>query len=77
MYASGVVFPVSIFGDKVLPILKWNPILWIVEAIRYSFIGVGSWNWMGLGYAAVILLLLLSIAVIVFNKVEKSFMDTV
>jgi lipopolysaccharide transport system permease protein len=78
MYASSVALPASTFGPRVSLILKWNPMLWIMEACRFATIGQGAvWNWNGLAYAFVIMCVLLSLAVIIFNRVEKSFMDTV
>lgn len=77
MYASSVVFSVDIFGPHLRKIIIWNPLLWILEAFRYAFIGIGTWSWHGLAYSAVFMLIVLSFAVIVFNRVEKTFMDTV
>ncbi len=80
MYASPIVFPLSLVSEK-YPQFKIfvlaNPITSIVEALKYGFFGVGEFNWMYLLYSLVFTILLFLVGMIVFNKVEKSFMDTV
>jgi lipopolysaccharide transport system permease protein len=58
-------------------ILVLNPMTGIVEGFRYSFLGTGSFQWGMIGYSFVFSILLLAISVVLFNKVEKKFMDTV
>lgn len=79
MYSSSVVFPYSWFANHqtLQQILKYNPMLWIIEAFKHALLGVGQWNWLGLAYAAGVMIVLLFIAVITFGRVEKTFMDTV
>ncbi len=77
MYGSSIVYSISDLPPKYASYLKWNPLAWIMEACRYSLIGAGTWSWHGLAYATVIMLVLLFIAVVIFNRIEKSFMDTV
>jgi lipopolysaccharide transport system permease protein len=54
-----------------------NPVTGIVEAFKYGTMGVGTFNWAYLAYSFVFMLVLLALGVIVFNKVQRSFMDTV
>ncbi len=77
MYGSSIVYSIADLNAKYIVYLKWNPLVWVMEAFRYSLIGVGVWSWGGLLYAFLVMLLLLFIAIIIFNKVEKNFMDTV
>jgi len=77
MYGSSVVFAYSDMPDKLKMYLKWNPLMWIMEALRYATLGIGTWSWIGLGYSACILLVLLFVGIVSFSKVEKSFMDTI
>lgn len=80
MYASPIVFPLSLVSEKYPQykiFLLANPITSIIEAFKYAFLGVGEFNWFYLGYSLSFTVVLLFIGLIVFNKVEKSFMDTV
>src|SRR5688572_11441166 len=78
MYATPVIYPLSELEGKSF---KWlilaNPMTPIVETFRYGFLGVGSFQWSYLGYSCFITLIILAIGTVVFNKVEKSFTDTV
>jgi lipopolysaccharide transport system permease protein len=80
MYASPIVFPLSLVTEKYpqykLLILA-NPITSIIETFKYAFLGVGEFNWFYLGYSFLFTIVLFFIGIVVFNKVEKSFMDTV
>lgn len=77
MYASPVVYPMSIVPDKYKFWLMLNPVTSIIETFKYLFIGQGVFSWEALSYGFVFMLILIAIGIIVFNKVEKSFMDTV
>ncbi len=77
MYSSSVIFSINIFGNDLKKYFMWNPLLWIMEAFRFAFLGVGTWSWYGLAYSCSFLLVVLVFSVIVFSRVEKTFMDTV
>jgi lipopolysaccharide transport system permease protein len=77
MYASPIVYPLSTVPQAYEYLLLLNPVTSIIEAFKYSFIGVGFFSWGYLCYSFIFMILLLTIGMIVFNKVEKSFMDTV
>lgn len=76
MYASSVVIPISMMG-KYAWVFKLNPMVNIIEAFKYCFLGVGEFSWMWLGYSFAFMCVLLFFGIIIFNRVEKSFMDTV
>ncbi|MBS1640269.1 MAG: ABC transporter permease [Bacteroidetes bacterium] len=77
MYATPVIYPLSTLTNKYALIIKLNPLSSIVETFRFAFTGSGTFNWLYLGYSSVTALILLIVGSIIFNKVEKNFMDTV
>ena len=80
MYATPVVYPLSVAKEQ-LGSYSWvliiNPMTSVVEAMKYAFLGQGEFNIFYLGYSFVFMLVVLFIGIGVFNKVEKTFMDTV
>ena len=77
MYATPVIFPMSIFPNASRWILLCNPMAPIVETFRYAFLGAGDFSWFYLGCSAAITIVILMIGILLFNHVEKTFMDTV
>jgi lipopolysaccharide transport system permease protein len=78
MYATPIIYPLStIENEKLKLVILANPMTSIIETFRYAFTGSGDFSWMALGYSFAIMLVLLSVGVLSFNKVEKTFMDTV
>lgn len=78
MYATPVIYPVSIAGDRKLSlILKLNPLQGMFTDFRYMITGMGEMDWAGLLYSTIVTILILFIGVIVFNKQERTFMDTI
>jgi len=77
MYATPVIYPMSAMPEKYKLLISVNPLSSIVEAFRYAFTGSGQFNWLGLFYSNCFALVLLFFGTLVFNKVERSFMDTV
>ncbi len=77
MYATPIIYPVSSIPEKFRWIILVNPITPIVEAFRFAFLGAGSFSWLSLGYSFVVMLVVLLLGVLIFNRVETTFMDTV
>lgn len=77
MYATPVVYSISSIPEKYKWIINANPLTGIFECFRYGFLGSGSFDPMSLWISTVITVVILVIGVVIFNKVEKSFMDTV
>ncbi|MEI6122887.1 MAG: ABC transporter permease [Bacteroidota bacterium] len=77
MYATPVIFPLSFFTGKLRTLVLLNPMTSVVETFKYAFLGSGTFNWMYLGYSAAFTVVILFIGVLLFNRVERSFMDTV
>lgn len=78
MYATPVIYPLSTGPEKYRWILVANPMTAIVETFRYGFFGGDAiFSWAYLGYSALFTLLLLFAGIAIFNRVERTFMDTV
>lgn len=77
MYATPVIYPLSTMSEKRQWIMALNPLTSILETFKYGTMGVGTFSWNHLYYSFGFMLVLLFIGVIVFNKVQRSFMDTV
>ena len=77
MYATPVVFPLSTLPPEYQSIIMLNPLTGIFECFRYAFLGAGSFQFSMLLYSVLVSFAILVIGTIVFNKVEKSFIDTV
>ena len=77
MYATPVIYPTSMLSAKTQPYAKYNPLTGIFEGFKYAWMGVGEFNPIMLVYSTIIILILLAIGTVIFNKVEKGFMDTV
>ncbi len=78
MYATPIVYPLSmITNEKLLFVMKLNPVTGIIEAFKYATLGAGEFSWALLGYSFGFMVVLLAVGVVVFNKVQRSFMDTV
>jgi lipopolysaccharide transport system permease protein len=77
MYATPVIYPLSTMSPKMQTIMSLNPVTSIVETFKYGTMGVGTFSWASLAYSFVFMLVLLAVGVVVFNKVQRSFMDTV
>ncbi|HCN50954.1 MAG TPA: ABC transporter permease [Chryseobacterium sp.] len=77
MYATPVIYPVSSLRGFFRELAYYNPLTGIFECFKYAWLGVGDFSPIMLGISTVVILILLMIGVVVFNKVEKTFMDTV
>ncbi|QNN43038.1 ABC transporter permease [Pedobacter roseus] len=80
MYATTVIYPLSEAINKYPAyawIIEYNSMTPIIETFRYGFLGEGSFSWFSLGYATIVTIFLLLIGTVVFNKVERNFVDTV
>ena len=77
MYGTPVIYPMSSLSPKMQSLLWWNPLSHIIEAFKYGFLGAGEASVAGLTYSTVFTLLTLALGVILFNRTEQTFMDTV
>jgi lipopolysaccharide transport system permease protein len=78
MYATPIVYPLSFLQNSLYRrVIEMNPLTSIVECFRYILFGRGTFTTASLAYSGAFMLAVLFIGVIIFNKVEKTFMDTV
>jgi lipopolysaccharide transport system permease protein len=77
MYGTPVIFPLSQLPHQYRWIMLANPMTPVIETFRYAFLGTGTFSWRLLGISAVATSLILAVGVLLFNKVEKTFTDTV
>ena len=78
MYATPVIYPLSsIRGTWARLFILANPMTAIIETFRYGFLGTGTFSWFYLGYSAVFAALTLIVGVLIFTRIERTFMDTV
>jgi lipopolysaccharide transport system permease protein len=77
MYASCVVYPLSQISKELRWILILNPMVPIIEALRFSFLGGGLVEIWQLAISATVTAILLFIGLVMFHRAEKTFMDTV
>lgn len=77
MYATPVIYPLSSLSGTYKYLIELNPLTSIIEAFRFIMLGVGDLDYFNLLYSALFMIITLFFGVIIFNKVEQSFMDTV
>lgn len=76
-YATPIIYPLSEVPARLRWISLANPMSAIVETFRVAFLGSGTFSWLNLGYSTLFTLVILLVGTVIFNKVEKSFTDTV
>lgn len=78
MYITPIVYPLSFLKSSSYQwIIQSNPLTAVVEAFRYALFGRGTVEPAGIAYSIIFMVVILIIGSIIFNKVEKTFMDTV
>lgn len=77
MYATPIIYPLSFAPAEYRIFLNINPLTPIFEAFKYSCLGVGTFDTLGMLYSTVFLIIVMFFAVILFNRTEQKFMDTV
>jgi lipopolysaccharide transport system permease protein len=77
MYATPIVYPLSIVSPKYRLLMSLNPMTAVTEVFRYAFLGQGTIDWQCIGVSWLSTLLVLGCGVVLFSRVEKTFMDTV
>lgn len=77
MYVTPIIYPVSNMPEQYRWLIELNPLTGLFECFKYAFLGEGDFNIGMLTYSSVFIFILLFVGIIIFNKVEKSFMDTV
>lgn len=77
MYATPIIYPMSLLGGRMRQILWWNPMAHFVEMFKYGFLGEGEVSLAGLAYATTFTVVAVAAGLVMFNRTEQSFMDTI
>ena len=81
MYVTPVVYPTSLALSRLPPKIQWliyaNPLTGLFDLFKYAFLGVGILNWYGIIWSGLFAILIYLFGLAVFNRTEKSFMDTI
>jgi lipopolysaccharide transport system permease protein len=77
MYTTTVIYPLSSAPAKYKTMISLNPMTGIIECFRFAFLGQGQLTWNTLGYSTIFTLVALLVGILIFNKTEKTFVDTV
>jgi lipopolysaccharide transport system permease protein len=77
MYITPVIYPLNSIPSEKQWLIALNPMTSVVETFKFAALGHGVFSWWHLAYSFVFMIILLVSGIVVFNKVEKGFMDTV
>ncbi len=81
MYVSAVPYPLSEAREKlptwVADFVEYNPLTQIIEGFRFMMLDTGSFSWLGFFYTLVVSVVLFLLGLVIFNRTEKSFIDSV
>jgi lipopolysaccharide transport system permease protein len=77
MYATPVIYPSSFIPEQYRKYAMLNPLSSIVEGFRHVFLHTDTMPWRGLGYSTIFAFVFLSFGVIIFSRIERTFMDTI
>lgn len=80
MYVSAVMYPMDLIEVKIPSygwIVQYNPLAYVIETTRYMLLSIGDISMKGLIYSFIISIIILFFGLLIFNKTEKSFIDTV
>ena len=77
MYATTVIYPLSAAPIAYKKYIELNPMTGIIEAFRFAFLGKGEFTIWSIGYSTLFTVIVLFLGVLIFNKTEKNFVDTI
>jgi lipopolysaccharide transport system permease protein len=77
MYGTTVIYPLSAAPEEYKKYIELNPMTGIIEAFRYAFLGKGEFTVWSIGYSVLVTFVILFLGILIFNKTEKSFVDTI
>lgn len=77
MYGTTVIYPLSAAPEQYKKYIELNPMTGIIEAFRFAFLGKGEFTFYSVGYSALFTFIVLFLGIIIFNKTEKNFVDTI
>ena len=77
MYATPVIYPSSSVPPDYAWVVNFNPLVGLFDYMRYAYLGIGQFSFVSLLYPSLFAILILAVGVVIFNKTQKTFMDTV
>ena len=80
MYATPVIYPLSVMEGsykKYMWLIQANPLTSVMESFKYGFLGQGTFSWLSLAYSTLFTIVILLFGIVLFNRVERSFMDVI
>ncbi len=78
MYATPIVYPLSYVSDpKLHQLMLYNPLTPLIETFKYGAYGAGVFSWTGLAYSFGCMVVLLLVGILLFNRKQKMFIDTI
>ncbi|MCZ8197301.1 MAG: ABC transporter permease [Flavobacterium sp.] len=77
MYGTTVIYPLSAAPEKYKYLIELNPMTFVIETFRYGFLGTGQFTINGLIYSSIVTITIFISGVVVFNKTERNFVDTI
>lgn len=77
MYITPIIYPLNSIAPDKQWLIQLNPMTSIIESFKYGVLGTGVFSWGWLGYSFGFMAAILLIGIVIFNRIEKSFMDTV
>ena len=77
MYGTTVIYPLSAAPEQFKKYIELNPMTGIIEAFRFAFLGKGEFTLWSIGYSALFTIVVLFFGIVIFNKTEKNFVDTI
>lgn len=76
-YATPIIYPVSSIPDKYLWIVNLNPMTSPLELFKIAFLGTSAVDWGNFSYSVCVTIFILFLGILMFNKVQRDFMDTI
>lgn len=77
MYGTTVIYPLSAAPEKYKYLIELNPMTFVIETFRYGFLGTGQFTINGLIYSSIVTITIFISGVVIFNKTERNFVDTI
>ncbi|MCH5221786.1 MAG: ABC transporter permease [Muribaculaceae bacterium] len=77
MYATPIVYPLEVIPEKYRLFISLNPLSPLFDAFKYGWLGTSNFSWLSLGYSFLCMMVFLIVSLLIFNRVEQNYMDTV
>jgi lipopolysaccharide transport system permease protein len=77
MYATPILYPLNFTQGTLRNVIAFNPLTSLFESFRYALFSTGAMDWLGMLYTGAFTLVAIVLGILVFNRVERTFMDTV